>query len=397
MGLSESKKPYRRENSINPANGTDKYGCEISAYRPDNKSAEKSDVDMTVVNSPESKSRREVDQDKTTMNTVSRRRVRAVKLKRTCSKYTALDGKAANDGEIYDIDDQSEQDDNIKSDADIDTLFAFHAKSVIDRPDTCNEELEKDPTNTSGHEKVMDGPEERLDNCNHEYSSGQDREQRRKKSQSGRNRGHHHRYRRGFREDPVPMKNKDISNADEGSEATQDVSESTKEHVCHSRGWYDETSGKLSKKFAWPSSELLSISSIVSFENESTVETNDSYQLVGDYCANGNYVSTSISLPYNNLSIFSTDMKRSEQNQETDNDFSKTTHPDYYTHREAANDYLPAAENVSLESNVEYEMKSENTYRVVRYPLRIKVNPHLDVCEVSLPQRMVDELRVSRV
>ena len=390
MGLSESKKTYRRENSINPANGRDNPGFGISGYS-NNKSNEKSDADTTVVTNLDDKSSRKVDHVKSAMNTECRKRDRAIKLKRTCSKYTALDGKAANEGEIYDID---EQDDNAQNDADKDTPFAFRAKCVLDRPDVCNEELENDSTKASGRGKDMERKEEcRMFNCRHEYVDGEEREQ----SHCGESKGHHQRHEKGVGDNLCSKKFRDNINEIKSPRENAKNGETTRRHKCHSRGKCDDTGGKLSKTFAWPSSELLTISSIANFKSNTTTELSDSYQLVDDNYANGHYVSTSISLPYNNLRIYSTDMKRLELDQKPYTDFHNTTYPAYCNKKKGENDCRPTNENVSLESNVEYEVKSQDKYRLVRYPLRIKVNPYEDVCEVSIPQKMMDELRVSRV
>ena len=389
MGLSESKKTYRRENSINPANGTDNPGFGICAHS-NNKSVEKLDVDMTVVTNLDDKSSRKVDHVKSAMNTVCRKRDRAVKLKRTCSKYTALDGKAANEGEIYDIDDQSDHGgDNAKSDADKDMPFDFHAKCVLDRPDTCKEELEKDHSSAPSHGKDTERLEEGVGKPSLKYVSVG--EEQRTSSECKRKCRHEN----DFRDTSVSRNNMDILNGTRSPRDNEGMNRFVTRRRCHAKGRCEETNGKLSKTFAWPSSERLFMSSAANFQEN---EMSDCYQLVvDDYCANGHYVSTSISLPYNNLSNFPTDMKRVDRKTEHDTDFHATTCPNNYTQKEFTNVHRRGDEYAPLKSNVEYEVKGENKYRLVRYPLRIKVNPYEDVCEVSLPQKMIDELYISKV
>ena len=399
MGVPESKMPYHRENSINPANGSDNPDCEMSACT-NNKSNQKSDADMTAMKTLDSKSSKKADQDMVVMNTIVRRRDRAVKLKRTCSKYTALDGKAADAGEIYEIDEQSEHD--LTANADIDTFFAFHATCVSDRPDVCNEELEQDTTNATSQINDIGIAEERVTSCCAEYAGEEQREVRKNRSRSGRKGSHLRRNQRNFGDDYFPRKSREeFSNAIGASESNTDIylpaSESINKHKCNSRRRCDESNDKLSKKFAWPCSGSFSISSNADFENESTDETNDSYKPVEDYYADGNYISKSVAMPYNNLCLFSTNMESLERDLQTDNYLSKTTKLGDETARKAEHVYRQKVVNVFSESNIDDEMNSKNTYSVVRYPLRIKVNPFSDVCEVSLPKRMLDDLQVSRV
>ena len=309
---------------------------------------------------------------------------RAIKLKRTCSKYTALEGKVANVGEVYDIDE------DLASDTDDSEVELIQPEQDVK---TNPNEIPIRTIKTGYHTHLK-----------HQHSVT-------KRNKHKIDRQRHADFRRehvaaecysrdSFKEMPSVTEIPGLCFERDLTESNSDIKR------CDQRRERAKPMKK-SKLVAW---EPLKSNDL--YNSSTTTNNNSPYFGIGginklhtednDYV--NNYISTSIVMPFNNICIFSTDTENiiSDSKNDPYNDKTRSTCEPHRVFQVIPDNKASSKPSGTVirtgdSKDISQKDKTKKTYRLLRYPLRVKVNPYSDVCEVSLPKRMLDDLQVSAV
>lgn len=315
MGLTDTKQIVNAENSISPEANIDERAYELTHSKVGSGSSKTLDNEV--------------------INEIALIPERLVKLRRTCSKYTALEGKAANVGEIYDIDDDFEIERYAKK---LDNLgtYPIYQDCKIPRAYGINRNYENGVSNIvfqtweSSSSKLPVTTMKR----DIQYRTGKTQKDQRYRQTKSQN--------------------------------------SNSNHVEKTRRNLDDLRGKT-----------------------------EEYDGMGP-----RYVSKSITMPFNNFCVFSTSIENDSSTECVSSDsrdhtcandpkhFEGTYQKRVNLHRKL---HIPEASDASADFRCNNQLNGKKQYRLLRYPLRVKVHPYSDICEVSLPRNILHDLQVSSV